>query len=213
MRAKQNNGIVLCGASNPTHKTLAPNLAEFVRLVEADLRAGNQHNKRSIEALAHALKIQDRTEIKELTELAIVNVARELASTNETTHQKYESLVKLYNRQVNLSHRTSQSILLQQYSTPAPIAFLMGVFCNLDHLGRGEAFEPSAGNGLLTIAGKPEQINVNEIDTVRNRNLNTQGFRSVTNVDASQVFTEYYRRFDAIMTNPPFGRLDEAVKF
>lgn len=192
---------------------LPNNLAEFTQKIQEDLRSGNQHNKRSLEALAAKLGIFDRTEIKELTELAIVNVAREISSTNETTQQKFENLVRLYNRQVNLSHRTSQSILLQQYSTPAPIAYLMGLFCNLDQLESGFAFEPSAGNGLLTIAGKPEQIHVNEIDFLRNRNLKTQGFASVTNQDASSAFESFTKKFKAVLTNPPFGRLDRAVKF
>ncbi len=196
-----------------TSEKLQSNFQEFTSLVENDLREGNQHNKRSLEKLADTLGIDDRTEIKELTELAIVNVAREIVSTNETTQQKFENLVKLYSRQVNLSHRTSQSILLQQYSTPAPIAYLMGVFCNLDQLGSGLAFEPSAGNGLLTIAGEPEHIYVNEIDFVRNRNLKTQGFASVTNQDASSAFDKYSKKFQAVLTNPPFGRLDKAVKF
>src|ERR1051326_1039232 len=138
-------------------KILSPNLNEFVSFVEKDLRIGYRHNKRSIEALAHSLKISDRTEIKELTELAIVNVAREIALGSGTTWEKYQRIVKLYNDQVTLSHRTSQSILLQQYSTPAPIAFLMGVFCGLPLLQKKEAygFEPSAGNGLFTNAAQP----------------------------------------------------------
>lgn len=195
-----------------TINALPDNFRNYVETIESDLKKGIKHNKLSIEKLAFTLDIKDRTEIKELTELAIVNVARQLASTNETTQEKFEKIVDLYNHQVNLSHRTSQSILLQQYSTPAPIAYLMGIFCNLDKL-RGKAFEPSAGNGLLTIAGKPENIIVNEVDNVRNRNLKTQGFLEVTNSDASKPFLEYQKQFAAVITNPPFGRLDDAVKF
>jgi len=192
--------------------TLQDNYQTYVNTIEKDLKTGLKHNKISIEKIAFALNIHDRTEIKELTELAIVNVARQIASANETTHQKFEKIVDLYNHQVILSHRTSQSILLQQYSTPAPIAYLMGVFCGLDTL-RGSAFEPSAGNGLLTIAGKPKNIIVNEVDNVRRRNLKTQGFLDVTSSDASKPFGAYSKKFDAVITNPPFGRLDEAVKF
>lgn len=198
-------------------KILSPNLREFVSFVEKDLRVGYKHNKRSIEALAYSLNISDRTEIKELTELAIVNVARELAHGKGDTQERFDRIVALYNNQMILSHRTSQSILLQQYSTPAPIAYLMGVFCGLPYLHEkgGYAFEPSAGNGLLTIAAKPERVYVNEIDYTRNRNLRTQGFAAVFDRDATNPFSyiDLQGTFSAVLTNPPFGVLNKAVDY
>jgi hypothetical protein len=74
---------------------LAPHLKEFVTFVEKDLRIGYKHNKHSIESLARSLKFDDKTEIKELTELAIVNVAREIAQGAGTTREKYERIVLL----------------------------------------------------------------------------------------------------------------------
>lgn len=192
----------------------AENLKEFVGFVEKDLRLGYQHNKISIENLARSLKISDKTEIKELTELAIVNVGREIASGNDPIADKFERIVKLYQDQVNLSHRTSQSILLQQYSTPVPIAYLMGIFCGLHELKEDQiAFEPSAGNGLLTVAGKPHQIIVNEIDPIRNRNLKTQGFKQVMSQDATTNFEPFKHNFDVVLTNPPFGNLNEPIDY
>ena len=47
-------------------KILAPHLSEFVTFMEKDLRMGYKHNKRSVEALAYSLKIDDKTEIKEI---------------------------------------------------------------------------------------------------------------------------------------------------
>jgi hypothetical protein len=186
---------------------------EFLTYMEKDLRIGYKHSKRSVEALAFSLKINDRTEIKELTELAICNVAREIALAKGTTREKYDRIVKLYNDQMILSHRTSQSVMLQQYSTPAPIGYLMGVFCGLPHLHEkgGYAFEPSAGNGLLTIAAKPERVYVNEVDYIRNRNLRTQGFANVFNRDATKPFSyiDFHSSFSAVLTNPPFGLLDK----
>ena len=198
-------------------KVLAPNLLEFVGFMQKDLRMGYKHNKRSVEALALSLKIEDKTEIKELTELAIVNIAREIATGKGTVENKYERIVDLYNNQMILSHRTSQSILLQQYSTPAPIAYLMGVYCGLQHLQTqgGYAFEPSAGNGLLTIAAQTDRVYVNEIDPIRNRNLQTQGYANVFNRDATEPFSymDLQGTFQAVLTNPPFGVLDKAVEF
>lgn len=189
------------------------NLESFVSRIQMELRSKNKHNKTSIEKLASQYGITDKTEVKELTELAIVNECRTITQNNSfSNNEKYELIVDLYNHQVNLSHRTSQSILLQQYSTPAPIGYLAGLFCGVD-IGSTTGFEPSAGNGLLTIAGKPNQFIVNEIDDVRNRNLQSQNFIQVTQQDATLEFKNYYRKFDAVITNPPFGKLNHKVKF
>jgi len=78
-------------------------------------------------------------------------------------------------------------------------------------------FEPSAGNGLLTIAGDPKTFYVNEIDKTRNRNLLTQNYLSVLKIDATKDFStvpELHRKqFDAVITNPPFGRISHTEKF
>ena len=186
----------------------------YVRSVENDLRTHTKQTKRSLESRAAAMGIADQNEVKELTELAIVNTARNIALQNDsTTEEKFRQMVRLYQAQVNLSHRTSQSILLQQYSTPAPIGYLMGVFCGIDklQLKGGYAFEPSAGNGLLTVAAMPERVYVNEVDEQRRMNLRQQGFANVWSRDGGQRFFDVQQRFMAVLTNPPFGKLDKAV--
>lgn len=190
--------------------------SDFVTRVQIELRSKNKHNKTSIEKLASQYGITNKTEVKELTELAIVNEARTIAySEGWSTEEKFDAIVELYQNQVNLSHRTSQSILLQQYSTPAPIGYLAGLFCEIDKLETkgGYAFEPSAGNGLLTIAGNPSRIYVNEIDDFRNLNLQTQGFANVWKRDATNDFFDVHRHFQAVMTNPPFGKIEPKVSF
>jgi hypothetical protein len=182
----------------------------FVNWMVAALTAEETHNKRSVEKKAAAYGITDKTQIKELTELAIVQRARQITHLTRSIPQKFNLIVALYQSQVNLSHRTSQSILLQQYSTRAPIAYMAGVFCRLDWLEHenGYAFEPSAGNGLLTIAGDPRRIYVNEIDPTRNKNLQTQGFAKVTSFDATLPFSGKQAVFQAVLTNPPFGNME-----
>jgi DNA repair protein RadC/predicted RNA methylase len=196
-------------------QNLSNKLDAFVNRVETDLKERKPHNKLSIEKLAVSFGITDKTEVKELTELAIVKRARGLAHEPGTIKERFDWIVELYNSQVNLSHRTSQSILLQQYSTPAPIAYLAGVFCELDKLeeNNGYAFEPSAGNGLLTIAGNPERIYVNEIDTIRNRNLQTEDYKEVRKLDATGSFSDKQGKFIAMLTNPPFGKMDTEVMY
>lgn len=186
----------------------------YVQSVENDLRTHTKQTKRSLESRAKAMGIADQNEVKELTELAIVNTARNIALQKEsTTEEKFGQMVQLYKSQVNLSHRTSQSILLQQYSTPAPIGYLMGVFCGIDklQLKGGYAFEPSAGNGLLTVAAMPERVYVNEVDELRCMNLRQQGFANVWSRDGGKPFFDMQQRFMAVLTNPPFGKLDKAV--
>src|SRR5690349_16622440 len=104
----------------------------FIRHMLNDLDKNFRHNKKSVEQVAASYAIYNKTEIKEFTELAIVYKARSIAQSTLNSEAKYWEIVQLYQNQVNLSHRTSESILLQQYSTPAPIAFLAGIFVNAD---------------------------------------------------------------------------------
>lgn len=178
----------------------------FINWVSDGLKKGVKRNRPETESYAFGLGIQNKTKIKELTEYAVVEEARRIASGSEGTAEKYQRIVDLYECQTNMSFRTSQSILLNQYSTPAPIAYLMGIFCGIDD-PRKIAFEPSAGNGMLTIAARPIQVTVNEIDSVRRDNLIRQPYAEVFKMDALEPFTGFEENFNAVLTNPPFGRL------
>ena len=183
----------------------------FIEHIRKELTAKTHLNKTSVEKLATSFGITDKNEVKELTELAIVYITRELAQGEGSVKEKYQRIVAFYKNQVNLSHRTSMSVMLQQYSTPAPIAYLAGIFVKAD---KGvTVFEPSAGNGLLTIAAPPENVVVNEIGNLRSANLEKQGYKEVSKKDATKPFRHFDRYFDAVLTNPPFGRLDEVVKY
>jgi len=186
-------------------------ITQFLQHVRKELDAKNKHNRKSIARIAASYGITDKSEVKEYTELAIVLKARSIALSSLPLEEKYQSIVELYQSQVNISHRTSQSILLQQYSTPAPISFLAGIFVNAGE--NISAFEPSAGNGLLTIAANPSRVVVNEIDDLRRSNLYDQRYVQVLSQDATQPFKGFEKRFDAILTNPPFGLLDHDVKY
>jgi predicted RNA methylase len=184
-----------------SHKT------KFISHVHDNLRSGVRDTKTSIEKIAASYGIADKTQVKEYTELAIILMARDIALSNESIESKYLRIVALYQSQVTLSHRTSQSVLLQQYSTPAPISFLAGIFVNANE--SISVFEPSAGNGLLTIAAQPSRVTVNEIDSVRRSNLLDQGYKEVLKQDATLRFTRFEKKFDAVITNPPFGKHPE----
>ena len=190
------------------------NHLQYIAQMEADLASGVKHDKRSAEKLAAKYGITNMTEVKEFTELAIVHVARDLATTSNynTAHEHYNAIVNLYHSQATLSHRTSASMRDQQYSTPAPIGYLMGMYVLQTDNPKALYFEPSAGNGLLTIALPMDRTYVNEKTDLRLSNLESQAFASVTNRDASKPFYDYEKKFDGIVSNPPFGP-DEPVHY
>ncbi|WP_430933286.1 hypothetical protein [Saccharicrinis sp. 156] len=185
----------------------------YISRIREDLLIGRKHSKTTIESIAKGFGITNKNLVKEYTELAIVLNAREIAHDNSlTTYEKYLDIVALYQSQVNLSMRTSMSVLMQQYSTPAPISFLASSYVrntNDDSL----YLEPSAGNGLLTIALPYHQTYVNELDDVRLDNLKEQPFAKVSSWNAVKPPFAYDRKFDGVITNPPFGSLSQPELF
>jgi hypothetical protein len=156
------------------------------------------------------------TDLQELIETEVVNLAREIANKEGLTEEKkFQKIVKLYEGQPSLNARDNDRINKQQYSTPAPMAFLMGQFLKpaIESQGkeRNEArgLEPSAGNGMLTINLPKEKMHVNDIDEMRLSNLQKQGFGEVTSQDGLQSFGD--RKFDVVVTNPPFGNVTPKV--
>jgi len=217
----------------------------YISKIREQLKQGVRHSKTTIESLAKSYGIANKNLVKEFTELAIVLNAREIAhDSSMTTYEKYLDIVALYQSQVNLSMRTSMSVLMQQYSTPAPISFLASSYVRKqNNLSGYKAFknivkgdknakivgnahlhpersenhpqylEPSAGNGLLTIALPYHQTFVNELDDVRLSNLNDQPFAKVSSWDALQPPFAFRQKFDGVVTNPPFGALSEPMQF
>lgn len=181
---------------------------EYCDAIQLQLKQAKKHDKRSIEKLAETFGIFNKNLVKEMTELAICRLAREIASNETITpDERFEKIVELYYNQVNLSHRTSASMLFQQYSTPAPISYVASMYVLKSCDPEAKYLEPSAGNGLLTIALPYEKTTVNELDDVRLENLKSQPFASVTRQDATIPFTDYRLMFSGVVTNPPFGSL------
>lgn len=144
------------------------------------------------------------TDLQELAETAIVKRARGIASSESTNNaEKFKRIKALYENQPNLNQRDSERVIKQQYSTPAPYAFLADMYVK----GKGKvidsALEPSAGNGMLTIGLPMDKVHVNDIDAQRLANLRRQGFKNVTSQDGTQPFAD--KDVDVVVTNPPFG--------
>jgi hypothetical protein len=188
----------------------------YISKIQSDLKQGIRHTKTSVESLTKGFGITNKNLVKEFTELAIVLNAREIAQNDKlSTYEKYLDIVALYQSQVNLSMRTSMSVLMQQYSTPAPISFLASSYVLVAPNKQGTPLylEPSAGNGLLSIALPYSQTYVNELDDVRLSNLKEQPFAKVSSWDALKPPSTYDKKFDGVVSNPPFSTLSEPMLF
>jgi len=165
------------------------------------------------EKIAQKYGIERKDVAKEYAEYAIVKTARRIiADKHNQTGPCFEALRQMYQIQPSLTHRTSLTAIHQQYSTPAPIAYLMGKYAQVDKPGL--YFEPTAGTGLLTIAGNQKDWIVNEIDKNRLDILRDQHFKKVISQDATTPFNELSKdMFDAVVTNPPFGNTKHSVQF
>lgn len=144
------------------------------------------------------------TDLQELAETAIVKRARGIASSESTNDAvKFERIKTLYENQPSLNQRDSERVMKQQYSTPAPYAFLADMYVKGNGKVIESALEPSAGNGMLTIGLPMDKVHVNDIDAQRLANLRKQGFKNVTSQDGTQPFAD--KDVDVVVTNPPFG--------
>lgn len=144
------------------------------------------------------------TDLQELAETAIVKRARGIASSKSTNDAvKFERIKTLYENQPSLNQRDSDRVMKQQYSTPAPYAFLADMYVKGNGKVIESALEPSAGNGMLTIGLPMDKVHVNDIDAQRLANLRRQGFKNVTSQDGTQPFAD--KDVDVVVTNPPFG--------
>lgn len=162
-----------------------------------------------VKALATELGLNDisLTDLQELVEAQIVNLARKISEREDLENeQKFEYIKRLYEFQPTLSARDNDRINKQQYSTPAPMAFLMGQYVDPEHKAES-GLEPSAGNGMLTINLPKEKMHVNDIDEMRLSNLQKQGYGTVTSQDGTLPFEK--KDYDVVVTNPPFGSTEE----
>ena len=184
-------------------------MAEKKFIDAVNLQLGFKHKFNGIVELrkiAERVGLKDikDTDLQELAETAIVKRARGIASSESTNDSvKFERIKTLYENQPSLNQRDSERVMKQQYSTPAPYAFLADMYVK----GKGKvidsALEPSAGNGMLTIGLPMDKVHVNDIDAQRLANLRRQGFKNVTSQDGTQPFK--VKPVDIVITNPPFG--------
>ena len=178
----------------------------FVDKVNIQLGFGHKFNGIvELRKMAEKCGLKDvkDTDLQELAETAIVHRARGIASSESTNNtEKFKRIKKLYENQPSLNQRDSERVMKQQYSTPAPYAFLADMYVKAG-IEVKSALEPSAGNGMLTIGLPKDAVHVNDIDAQRLANLQKQGFKNVTSQDGTQPFAD--KDVDVVVTNPPFG--------
>lgn len=180
---------------------------KFIDVVKLQLAFGRKFKSIvELRKMAERLGLKDikDTDLQELAETAIVQRARSIAASEATDDAgKFKRILNLYVNQPSLNQRDSERVMKQQYSTPAPYAFLADMYVKGNGKVIESALEPSAGNGMLTIGLPMDKVHVNDIDAQRLANLRRQGFKNVTSQDGTQPFAD--KNVDVVVTNPPFG--------
>lgn len=189
------------GDENKTQEDL------FIERVISLIYEGKDFKSKSdIERIAEKeFDFEDKRKVRELTEYAILFVGREIAKNyGNDIELAYNKMVSLYGNQPYSTHRTGTSVNLGQFSTPAPMAYLMGLYVGINESSDKVYFEPTAGNGMLTVAGQPQDFVVNELDMHRYNNLLKEPYKLILNQDANKKFHFDYK-FDGLLANPPFS--------
>jgi hypothetical protein len=186
----------------------------FVKMIRNSYIEGEKVTLNQVRELASKLKLDlSENELMQLCEVPLTIVARNIALEDLSIKDRFDALVDLYSRQLTIHPKDSISITLQQYSTPCPLAFLLGEYVKKNMPHNAKYYEPTAGNGLLTIALPWEYTIINELDDLRYYNLTNMynwEWRACTHSDAS-VHNEILKLnvIDGIIANPPFAPLEK----
>ncbi|MGZ1522188.1 strawberry notch C-terminal domain-containing protein [Xanthomonas citri] len=153
-------------------------------------------------------------EVQEAVEAALVR--RVAAFSHDSVHGQrdiYAFASKLLDGQPAMDARTSSSVMLQQYSSPLP----MGVAAQMivgDLAGR-TVLEPTIGNGSLVSISRADRIVGVDLDPRRLENIRRGRGDIVAELgDATTIdFTRFNdgNLFDAVICNPPFGKLESPL--
>ena len=167
---------------------------------------GTKLSLKEVRKIAATHNIEDLGYFYEVLELAWVLWYRKIMDQDQSFEARLLQVIDFYQQvQPTYSVTDSNKKQYQQYSTPAPIAALASWFVEADQVA--SIFEPSAGNGLFVIGAPYDKTTVNEIDKTRLNNLKYQPFKKVISQDASERFIGLSKSFDAVISNPPFGKL------
>lgn len=143
----------------------------------------------------------ERKDAEEIYEAALVRECRRICAGSR---DPWADVLALHDRQIPLRTRTSQSVRLNAYSTPLPLAYLVSEFCRPTD---GWVYDPTAGNGALLMACPADRAIANEIVGRRRAALESQRFAVVAGEDANRYIPPRPQRNDieSVACNPPFG--------
>ncbi len=146
-------------------------------------------------------------EVQESLEAALVRNMRR--NSRDLGRPVYNLAIRMEEGQPPLSARTSDSMMLQQFSTPLPISVVAQRIIG-DIAGK-TVLEPTIGNGSLVSALNDSTIIGFDLDAARIENVARDRKDAVlTQGDATSIaFQEKNggEKFDVVIANPPFGGL------
>lgn len=131
--------------------------------------------------------------------------------------EAFRLAVSLYDAQPPFEARTSESVQLQQYSTPPPLAIVAQKM--LGPVSGKTYLEPAVGNlSLVSVLPAGASVYATELDPRRIEQASLSLSRdsiSLTEADATSVdfgllLGESGQQFDGVISNPPFGGLQPA---
>lgn len=146
-------------------------------------------------------------EVQEAIEAALVRHIRK--QPGMTPKAAYSLAIKLHEGQPPLTARTSESVALQQYSTPLPLS--VAVQQVLGSFKGRSVLEPTIGNGSLVCTVKDAAVAGVELDVRRLDAIRRD--RSEANIQHGDATSFDFRSlngggaFDVVLSNPPFGGL------
>ncbi len=182
---------------------------QFVDDITKRLRNGESLDLAKVKKIAKDYPEITPDRLLQLCEVAVVLASKCIIAKETSLRAKFEELVDLYNRQPTITPNNTKSLLLQQYSTPCPLAFLAGKYVE-SNTPNAHYLEPCAGNGLLTISLPAEKTHCNELDTIRYENLTLIPYlEKRENKDATDLKTFRKIWYDGVIMNPPFSKLDK----
>ena len=124
--------------------------------------------------------------------------------------ERASTLARLIARSSTLptqTYRSEGQIELQQFSTPAPIAYLAGIAAAVT--ATDVVLEPSAGTGLLAVQAyrKTRRVILNEIDPLR-ASLLARLFAgtTVSDTDGATIADRLSQRPTVVLMNPPYSK-------
>jgi hypothetical protein len=177
----------------------------FINIVEAR-KAIAEMTGQKIEAGTESAKQADEA-IEVGVVLASRNIIEQGRKDGLNSGQIYDKLVDLYGRQPNLSVRSSTSVANQAYSTPSPLAYVASELAGITN--KTTVYEPTGGNGMLTIGANANKVTANELNADRFQMLQ-RILKGGTVTEGNALNNEVENNsFDVVIENPPFGKVGD----